>query len=281
MKGNRPGAQPIVRVRGLTKSFGPLKAVDGVDLDIQGGESFALLGPNGAGKSTTIKMMMGLLPPDGGEVEINGYSLRRQPLRVRQSVGYVPQSLSVDGALTGRENLYFFGRFYGLSGAEVRRRIPGILEMLDLEEAASRPVATYSGGMIRRLEIGQAVLHRPPLVFLDEPTVGMDPVSREALWKHIRALQSRQGTTVLLTTHYMEEAESLCSRIAIMAKGKVAALGNLAQLRRQAGLPQASLNRIFIHFAGKRRAGEEDSPEDSGQGLLSVKRSRRVARRLG
>ncbi len=264
---------PIIKVRGLVKHYGKVVAVDGIDFDVQHGESFALLGPNGAGKSTTIKIMTTLLPFDSGEVEINGFSVKRQPARVRESIGYVPQSVSVDGTLTGRENLSFFGKFFGLSADERQERIPKILDMLDLTEAADRPVSRYSGGMIRRLEIGQAVLHQPQVVFLDEPTVGLDPVSREILWKHIKELQRDHGMTILLTTHYMEEAEALSSRFAIMHKGKITAIGTLSQLRRRVHNPKASLEQIFIQLTGHKDLEEGD--------WRTVKRSRRVANRLG
>jgi ABC-2 type transport system ATP-binding protein len=264
---------PAIHVNGLTKSFGTVQAVRGISFDVKRGECFGLLGPNGAGKSTTIKLLITLLKPDAGEATVNGYGLARQPLRIRASIGYVPQSLSVDGVLSGRENLDFFGKIYGLSRGARLLRIPRLLEMFDLTEAADRPVANYSGGMIRRLEIAQAVLHQPSVVFLDEPTVGLDPVARKALWGHIRRLQKDYETTVLLTTHYMEEAEELCSRIAVMNRGSIAALGTLPELRRQARMPRADMNRLFVHFAGAVEETEGD--------FKHVRRQRKLARRLG
>ncbi|HXB96571.1 MAG TPA: ATP-binding cassette domain-containing protein, partial [bacterium] len=231
--------QPAIRVQALQKHFGAVKAVDGIDLSVAPGECFGLLGRNGAGKSTTIKMLIGLLPPDQGSATVNGFDLATQAQRLRASIGYVPQSLSVDGQLTGRQNLDFFGKLYGLSREQRRERIPQVLDMLDLADAADRGAATYSGGMIRRLEVGQAVLHTPPVVFLDEPTVGLDPVARIALWKHLGQLRKRHGMTLLLTTHYMEEAELLCDRVAIMQAGKIAAQGTLGQLRKFVGKPKA------------------------------------------
>ena len=185
----------------------------------------------------------------------------------------MPQSLSVDGVLTGRENLDFFGKLYALPSALRRQRIPEILEMLDLADAADRPASTYSGGMIRRLEVGQSILHRPPVVFLDEPTTGLDPVARVSLWAYLDKLRKQFGMTLLLTTHYMEEAEQLCDRMAIMDKGKIAATGHLADLRRQTRLPKASLEKIFVRLVGHQ-------PEEEGR-LLDIQRSRRNSKRLG
>jgi ABC-2 type transport system ATP-binding protein len=251
-----------------------VKAVDGVSFEVKRGECFGLLGSNGAGKSTTIKMMTTLLPPDEGEIEIAGISVKADPLAVRRFIGYVPQMLSVDGALTGYENLLIFSKLYGLGRKEREERIAEVLRLFDLTHAAHRQVKTYSGGMIRRLEIGQAILHRPYVLFLDEPTVGLDPIARQVVWEHIRKLQTEQQMTILLTTHYMEEAELLCSRIAMMSKGKLAALGTLSELRDQVNNPEASLNEIFAHFAGQ-------AYEETEGGMRSVTRSRRTAKRIG
>ncbi|MDI3258024.1 MAG: ATP-binding cassette domain-containing protein [Kyrpidia sp.] len=264
---------PAVEVRGLTKRFGDVRAVDGVDFAVAQGECFGLLGPNGAGKSTTIKMLITLLPPDEGEAWVAGYSLRTQARRVREAIGYVPQALSVDGTLTGYENLLLFSRLYGLPRVLRKARVEETLERLGLIEAAHRPVRTYSGGMIRRLEIGQAVLNRPRVLFLDEPTVGLDPLARQGVWDHIRRLQQEHGMTVVLTTHYMEEAESLCYRVAMMSRGRIAALGTPDELRAEIGKPDATLEDVFAHFAG---AFEHESG-----GMRDVLRSRRTARRLG
>ncbi len=266
--------EPMIEVRGLTKSFKEVRAVQNVSFDVARGECFALLGPNGAGKSTTIKMLITLLSPDSGEARVNGFSLRQEPSHVRESIGYVPQSLSVDGALTGRENLMIFGRLYGLGNAQLKERVPRILAMMDLTEAANRPVAHYSGGMVRRLEIGQSILHRPAVVFLDEPTVGLDPVARNTLWGHIRELRKEYGTTILMTTHYMEEAQELCDRIAIMNRGRIEVMGTLNELRRKARMPRASMDDLFVHFVGSFESDEQG-------GLAHVKRSRRIAKRLG
>lgn len=267
-----PG-EDAISIRVLTKHFGPVRAVDGISLSVRHGECFGLLGRNGAGKSTTIKMLIGLLPPDGGEARVQGHDLFTDAQRLRGSIGYVPQSLSVDGVLTGRENLDFFGQLYNLPGSLRRQRIPEILEMLDLGDAADRPASTYSGGMIRRLEVGQSILHRPPVVFLDEPTTGLDPVARVSLWSYLTRLRKQFGMTLLLTTHYMEEAEQLCDRMAIMDRGKIAAMGSLAELRRQARMPKASLEKIFVHLVGHLE------PEEGN--LRDVQRSRNNSKRLG
>jgi ABC-2 type transport system ATP-binding protein len=264
----------MIEVHGLTKSFKDVKAVREVSFNVAPGECFALLGPNGAGKSTTIKMLITMLSPDSGEATVNGFSLRKEPARIRESIGYVPQSLSVDGTLTGLENLAIFGKLYGLSKAQLKERVPQILEMLDLTEAAHRPVAHYSGGMVRRLEIGQSILHRPAVVFLDEPTTGLDPVARNALWGHIRDLREQYGTTLFLTTHYMEEAQVLCDRIAIMDKGGIEVMGTLKELRKKAHKPRATMDELFVHFVGPSESEEQG-------GLANVKRSRRTAQRLG
>jgi ABC-2 type transport system ATP-binding protein len=266
-------SEVTINIKGLTKSFGNFQAVKGISFQVYRGECFGLLGPNGAGKSTTIKMLTTLLPVDGGEVEICGYRLDDRPERIRAVIGYVPQALSVDGGLTGYENLLVFSRLYGIPRREREARIREILVRMGLEEAADRPAKTYSGGMIRRLEIGQAIMHRPQVLFLDEPTVGLDPVARKAVWNHIEQLRREQQMTIFLTTHYMEEAEELCGRIAIMSKGRIAALGTGEQLREQMGNPQASMDDVFAHFAGtfENQQGE----------IRDVFQSRRTARRLG
>ena len=267
MKGN------VIEVQGLSKSFGALKAVDSIDFQVRHGECFGLLGRNGAGKSTTIKMLIALLPKDAGSVKVNGFDLSEAPLSVRASIGYVPQSLSVDAMLSARQNLNIFGKFYGLDSKTRRARSAEILKILDLEEAADRPVGQYSGGMIRRLEVGQSILHQPPVVFLDEPTTGLDPVARKALWAHIRHLQKELGMSILLTTHYMEEAERLCGRMAIMDRGRIVAMGNMKELRGLARKPRASMDQIFTHFTGRER------PEEGN--IADVQKSRRITRRLG
>jgi len=232
---------------------------------------FGLLGPNGAGKTTTIKMLITLLSPTAGTATVAGHDVRREPRLVRRAIGYVPQLLSSDGTLTARENLDISGRLYHLSAGERRARIDDALDFMGLADAADRLVRTFSGGMIRRLEIAQAMLHRPEVLFLDEPTVGLDPVARRAVWGHVRDLRDREGTTILLTTHYMEEAAELCERVAIMNLGRLVALGAPGELAAEVG-PGASLDEVFSAFAG-------DDSEEGGR-YRDVARTRRTARRL-
>ncbi|HWT78252.1 MAG TPA: ATP-binding cassette domain-containing protein, partial [Candidatus Methylomirabilis sp.] len=211
-----------VEVRALTQRFGSVVAVNQLTLDVPAASIFGLLGPNGAGKSTTIKMLATLLPPTQGTARVAGFDIIRHPLGVRRRIGYVPQLLSADGALSGQENLVLAAKLYGIPRVERAQRIQHALEFLGLTEARHSLVRHYSGGMIRRLEIAQAMLHRPSVLFLDEPTVGLDPVARRAVWEHVRALRRELSTTILLTTHYMEEADELCDMVAILDHGHTA-----------------------------------------------------------
>lgn len=261
-----------VEVRGLTRRFGPVVAVDRLTLDVPVASIFGLLGPNGAGKSTTIKMLATLLPPSQGTARVAGFDIIRHPLPVRRHIGYVPQLLSADGALSGEENLVLAAKLYGIPRAERAGRIRRALEFLGLAEARDTLVRQYSGGMIRRLEIAQAMLHRPAVLFLDEPTVGLDPVARRAVWEHVRALRGELGTTILLTTHYMEEADELCDQVAIMDQGHVAAVGAPVALKAATG-PSATLEEVFVHEVGH--------DLETGGGYKDAVRTRRTARRLG
>jgi ABC-2 type transport system ATP-binding protein len=210
-----------------------------------------VVGRNGAGKSTLVKMLTTLLPPTSGSAAIAGFDLVADAARVRRLIGYVPQALSADGELTGYENLLVFAKLYDLPRAERSRRIADALRFMDLEDAAGRLVRGYSGGMIRRLEIAQSTLHRPRVLFLDEPTVGLDPLARRAVWEHVRRLNDSLGTTVVLTTHYMDEAEELCARLAILENGRLSALGSPRELKARVG-PSATLDDAFAHFTGGR-----------------------------
>lgn len=205
-----------VEIISLTKRFGDLVAVDALSLNVNAGEIFGLLGPNGAGKSTVIKMLVTLLPPTSGTSRVAGYDLLHQPSRVRASIGYVPQLLSADGALTGRENLLLFATLYDIPRKFLAGRISEAIASAGLQGAANRPVRTYSGGMVRRLEVAVALVHHPKVLFLDEPTVGLDPLGRHAVWGQIRNLVSLRGTSVLITTHLMDEA-SCDARLANVA----------------------------------------------------------------
>jgi ABC-2 type transport system ATP-binding protein len=242
---------PALQIQGLTRRFGTHTVVDALDLTVPPGEVFGLLGRNGAGKSTLIKMLTTLLPPTSGSARVEGLDVVRQATEVRARIGYVPQALSADGELTGRENLQVFARLYDIERTERATRIDEALAFMDLQAAADQLVATYSGGMIRRLEIAQSMLHRPPLLFLDEPTVGLDPVARDTVWAHIRHLRERFETTIFMTTHYMEEAQALCSRFGILRAGKLVACGTLAELRAACSRPEATLDELFTHYTGE------------------------------
>jgi ABC-2 type transport system ATP-binding protein len=261
-----------VEARGLTKRFDALVAVDALDLRIEAGEAFALLGPNGAGKTTAIKMLTTLLAPTSGEASVAGHDVRRDIAAVRRAIGYVPQVLSADGGLTGRQNLEIFAKLYDVPRRERAQRIDDALSFMGLGDAADRPARTYSGGMIRRLEIAQSILHEPRVLFLDEPTIGLDPVARGNVWTHIRRLREEHETTLLLTTHYMDEADSLCDRVAIMHKGRIAALGTPAALKTSIGKDGATLDDVFAYYTG-------NSLEEGGD-FADAKRARRTARRL-
>lgn len=236
----------ILITHALTRRFGHLLAVDALELAVREGEVFGLLGRNGAGKTTLIKM----LPPSDGYATVGGFDIVSNQARVRAIIGYVPQALSADGGLTGRENLQIFTRLYDIPRPLRKPRIEEALAFMDLADAADKLVSTYSGGMIRRLEIVQSMLHRPKVLFLDEPTVGLDPIAREIVWEHIEQLQKRYGTTILLTSHYMDEVEKLCGRVAILRRGKVVAIGTLADLTAKSGLTNPSLDDVFAFFTG-------------------------------
>ncbi len=214
-----PIPDAVIETRELTRDFGAFRAVDRVSLSIGAGEVFALLGRNGAGKTTMIKMLTTLLPVTSGSASVGGFDVTRDAARVRRIIGYVPQALSADGELTGYENLRVFAQLYDIPRAEIRSRVGEALELMDLSAFAHKLVKTYSGGMIRRLEIAQSTLHRPRVLFLDEPTVGLDPVARIAVWQLLEKVQSMSRSAILLTTHYLEEAERLCGRVAIMVPG--------------------------------------------------------------
>lgn len=219
----------VLECRGLRRSFGKILAVDGVGFHIDPGETYGLLGPNGAGKTTAISMIAGLLERDGGEVVVAGEPMTTHSVRAKSALGYVPQDLAIYPDLSGRENLMFFARLYGMSTAEARRRSDEVLALTGLADRAGDQTKQYSGGMKRRLNVGIGLLHRPRLLILDEPTVGVDPQSRNAILESVEGL-SGAGMAVLYTTHYMEEAERLCDRIGIIDHGKLIAEGTRAEL---------------------------------------------------
>jgi ABC-2 type transport system ATP-binding protein len=257
----------------LTRCFDVLTAVDAITLSVAAGEVFGLVGPNGAGKTTVIKMLTTLLRPTSGTARVGGFDITRQAPSVRRVIGYVPQALSVDGSLTGYENLLIFAKLYDIPGKERAARLREALSFMGLSDAADKLVREYSGGMIRRLEIAQSTLHRPRVLFLDEPTIGLDPVARKAVWDHVKGLREQYGTTIFLTTHYMEEADDLCTRVAIMHSGKVVVIGTPAELKAVVGGSETTLDDVFVHFAG-------DTLE-SGGSYRETASERRMAKRLG
>jgi len=224
----------IVETRDLTKVFNGRKAVDSLDLEIEEGELFGLLGPNGAGKSTTVAMLSTILPPTRGTAIVGGYDIMRQAKEVRSIIGVVPQEFGLYDDLTAEENLAYLGKLHGVEGSKLRKRTDELLRLVQLKDRANDRVKTFSGGMKHRLNLAAGLIHEPRLIFLDEPTTGLDPQARLAVWELIRKFQS-EGVTILLTTHYMEEADYLCGRVAIMDKGKVIALDSPARLKRSIG----------------------------------------------
>jgi ABC-2 type transport system ATP-binding protein len=256
----------------LTKRFGDFTALDRLNLDIGHGLIFGLLGPNGAGKSTTIKILTTLLDASSGSATVAGFDVADDPVEVRRRIGYVPQLLSADGGLTAVENLNLSARLYGLHGAGRAARVKEALAFAGLEEVATKLVRTYSGGMIRRLEIAQATLHYPEVLFLDEPTMGLDPMARRTVWERLQHLRQSQGTTILITTHDMEEADILCDELAILHQGRLAAVGRPDDLKTQVG-DGATLDDVFAHFSG--------AILDQGGNYRDVRQSRGAIRRLG
>ena len=219
-----------IEVDSVTKRFQETVAVDNVSMKVARGELFGLLGPNGAGKSTLTKMLSGMINPTSGTIKVGGYNIKDDPMKVKESLGVVPQDIVLYDYMNARENLAFFGRLYGLSGSKLRNRIEELLKFTQLDEkAVKRHISTYSGGMKRRVNIAAALLHEPQVMLLDEPTAGLDPGNRLALWEIIQTLH-KEGKTIVLTTHMMDEAEELCNQVAIMDKGNIIALGNPRQL---------------------------------------------------
>jgi len=274
MNTNAPHNPDIFAIKTLklTRKFGNLTAVDHLELQVPYHEIFGLLGSNGAGKSTLIKMLTTLLTPTSGSAEIGGFDIIKSPGEVRRHIGYVPQMLSADGALTGYENLLLLARLYGLKRTERSIRIDDALNFMGLTDSAHNLVKTYSGGMVRRLELAQAMLHRPAILFLDEPTIGLDPLARHMVWDRLLLLRREYGMTVLITTHDMEEAEVLCSKLAILLAGQISVVGTPAELR--AGLGKdATMDDVFAQYAG--------DLAHSGGSFSDVAQTRRTAQRLG
>lgn len=266
---------PAINCQHLTHRYGEFTAVDDLSLDVHAGETMGLLGPNGAGKTTVVRLLTTLTPIQHGEVRIFGLDARRDTMDIRHNIGYVPQQLSIESALTGRQNVDLFARLYDVPRRQRRDRVDEALEAMQLLDVADNLAGTYSGGMVRRLELAQALVNRPSLLILDEPTVGLDPIARDGVWSQVARMQDEFGMTVLLTTHYMEEADALCDRVALMHHGVLQTVGTPADLKATVA-PNATLEDVFRHYAG------EDLAEDATrQGLREIRSSRRAARRVG
>jgi len=255
----------IIEVKDLVKVYnGTIRAVDGISFEVQEGEVFGFLGPNGAGKTTTISILTTLLQPTSGECKVCGYDVVKQPTEVRRSIGLVPQELTVDDDLTGRENMTLQATLYGVELKLAKERIEELLKLVKLEEAADRLVKTYSGGMRKRLELAEGLIHRPKVLFLDEPTLGLDVQTRTTMWEHIRELKKSSNMTVFMTTHYLEEADSLCDKIGIIDQGKIMALDTPQKLKESLGGDVISL----------KIGGDKDYTEaiKAVEGVFSVKK---------
>ncbi|MFJ9565742.1 ABC transporter ATP-binding protein [Streptomyces fuscichromogenes] len=270
---------PAVACTGLSYSFGDTRAVDGLDLSVAEGEVFGLLGPNGAGKTTAIRCITTLLPVPAGMVRVFGHDTGKDRMAVRRLLGYVPQQLSADSGLTGRENVALFARVFDVPRRERAARVAEALEVVDLADAADRLAGTYSGGMVRRLELAQALVSAPRLLILDEPTIGLDPIARTGVWDQINAVRAATGMTVLVTTHYMDEADQHCDRVGLMHRGRIRALGTPTELRRGLAERRAAdvlptLEDVFRDVAGS-------GLDDQSGGFRDVRSTRRTANRVG
>lgn len=267
------GTARSLHVEDLEVRYGDVVAVGGVSFSIAPGEVLGLLGPNGAGKTSVLRVLTTLVRPHAGRVWILGHDVVREAATVRRLIGYVPQSLSADGSLTGRENASLFAKLYGVPRASRHARVESALGLMGVE-GPDQPVRTYSGGMVRRLEVASALLNSPRMLFLDEPTVGLDPVARRTMWRHLVQLRQDTGVTLLVTTHSMEEAEEHCHRVVVMSGGLVRAEGSPAELRAALGRPGGTLEDVFVALT------ESDRQQTRGD-LRDVRGSRRAARRLG
>ena len=233
---NRPSSSPYaIQTNALVRTFGEVRAVDGVDLAVHSGEIYGFLGPNGAGKTTVIRMLVTLLAPTSGRITVAGHDVMREPDQVRSQIGVALQEAALDNKQTGRELLRLQGRLYGLRAREIRSRIDELSALVDIGEAMDRLIGTYSGGMKRRLDLAAALIHHPQILFLDEPTTGLDPISRSQIWEEVRSINRSMGVTIFLTTQYLEEADSLAGRVGIINKGVLATEGEPSELKRALG----------------------------------------------
>ena len=257
----------------LVVRYGDFLAVQGAGFGVEAGEVFGLLGPNGAGKTSIMRVLTTLLRPAAGRAWILGHEVTAEAATVRRLIGYVPQALSADGSLTGRENASLFAQLHRVPRPERAERIDAMLDLMDIGGAADRVVRSYSGGMVRRLEIACALLHRPRLLLLDEPTIGLDPVARRAVWRHLAEMRAETGLTMLVTTHLMEEAEEQCQRVAVMSGGQIRGEGTPHDLRASLGAAGGTLEDVFVALT--------TGTEVEGGDLRDISRTRRTARRLG
>ncbi|OMC37840.1 ABC transporter ATP-binding protein [Mycolicibacterium fortuitum] len=273
-------SEPAVDCEHLTHRYGTFTAVDDLTLQVRRGETMGLLGPNGAGKTTAVRVLTTLTPVQEGRVRIFGLDADRHTMDIRHNIGYVPQQLSIEPALTGRQNVELFARLYDIPRTERADRVNHALESMQLLDVADAVAGTYSGGMVRRLELAQALVNRPLLLILDEPTVGLDPIARDSVWTQVGAMQAEFGMTVLLTTHYMGEADALCDRVALMHHGRLRALGTPTELKAKVSSAEASdgasLEDVFRHYAG---SALTDDGQQAG-GIREVRAARRTARRV-
>ena len=263
----------IIEVKNLTKKFGDITAVNDISFSIAKGEIFGFLGPNGAGKSTTIKILTTLLTPTAGTINLNGYDVSKHPNEVRHSFGIVFQDPSLDDDLTAYENMEFHGVLYGVEKKLRKERIEKLMNFVELWDRKDSLVKTFSGGMKRRLEIARGLLHHPKVIFLDEPTLGLDPQTRNHMWEYLKELNKTEGTTIFFTTHYMEEADKVAQRIAIIDHGKIIAMGSSAELKEKAHV--TSLEEAFLSLTGKEIRDEEASGADAMRMRRRVWSSRR------
>jgi ABC-2 type transport system ATP-binding protein len=271
-----------IAVHDLRKRYGDVQALDGVSFAVREGEVFGLLGPNGAGKSTTVRTLVTLTQPDSGTARVAGHDVLREQNAVRRAIGYVPQDSGVDGLGTGRENLTLQGRVEGMSGRDLRARVNELLELVGIADAADRIVKGYSGGMRRRLDIALGLVHRPRVLFLDEPTTGLDPEARVAMWDEVSRLAEAESLTILLTTHYLEEADQLADRLAIVSQGQVVVEGTPAELkaRLRGDAVHVELENGAVEEAQRVLAGVGAAPEQVLEGRTIVSRVEHGGRAL-
>lgn len=282
----------MIEVNELTKRFGQLTAVDNISFQVDKGEIFGLIGPNGAGKTTTIRCLLTLIKPTSGKVKISEMDILKQPTQVRQLCGYVPQDISVDGDLTGYENLLFYAKLFYVPRDVRKKRIKEVLDFLQISDYSNKLVKTYSGGMMRRLEIGQVLVNQPGVLFLDEPSIGLDPATKHVIWDYIIRLRDQFAVTILLTTHDMNEADTLCDRIAIMNSGKISVIGSPQELKAGLGGDVVSiaadsgaelvqvLERLEYHLSSGLTIHRDESAAQNGSCDIIIKEADREIPRI-